>query len=103
MFRPFFSRLPGFRARLFFGTLRARTEQGDPGMTSENETLALRAGAARAWRDHRSEVEEAIAGAQRLAAAFTRPSDPAAEPIPAYASPATAPATKAPARKGTRR
>jgi hypothetical protein len=71
-------------------------------MASDNETLAMRAGVARAWRDHQAAVEEAIAGAKRLAGAFNRPSDPAAEPIPAYAPPAAKPA-KARARKGAKR
>lgn len=52
-----------------------------------NETLALAAGLARAWADHRADVEEAIAAAQRMRASFARPTGPEAEPLPAYAAP----------------
>ena len=52
-----------------------------------NETLALAAGLQRAWADHRADVEEAIAAARRMQASFTRPTEPEAEPMPAYAAP----------------
>ena len=54
----------------------------------DNETLAKAAGLARAWTDHRADVEEAIAAAQRMKASFTRPTGPEAEPMPAYGAPA---------------
>lgn len=63
---------------------------------TSNALLAAAAGAQRAWADHRADVEEAIAGATRLRTAFTRPTDPAAEPLPAHrAPPSVAPASKA--------
>lgn len=49
--------------------------------------LAQAAGAQRAWADHRADVEEAIAAAARLRTGFTRPADPAAEPLPAHRAP----------------
>lgn len=52
-----------------------------------NETLALAAGLARAWADHRADVEEAIAAAARMQTGFSRPSAPEAEPLPAYVAP----------------
>lgn len=59
------------------------------GMT-ENEALARAAGLGEAWRGREAEIAEAIAHAQRLAAAFPRPADERAEPMPAYAVPAAA-------------
>lgn len=47
--------------------------------------MAAAAGIDRAWQDHRADVEEAIALAARFRSGFTRPADPAAEPIPSYA------------------
>lgn len=55
--------------------------------TTPNAALAAAAGAQRAWTDHRADVEQAIAAAARLRSAFTRPSDPAAEPLPAHRAP----------------
>jgi hypothetical protein len=52
-----------------------------------HETLALAAGLARAWADHRADVEDAIAAAAKMRASFTRPTAPEAEPMPAYAAP----------------
>ncbi len=49
------------------------------------EALALAAGLARAWADHRADVVEAVEAAQRLRTAFARPAAPEAEPLPAYA------------------
>ncbi len=71
-------------------------------MSSEEEMLARAAGLQKAWRDHPDDVREAITGAKRLAGAFHRPADPAAEPIPPYA--ATPMPVAAPKRaKGGRR
>jgi len=56
----------------------------------DREALALAAGLAKAWKDHRADVEEAIASVTRLRAGFARPSDPAAEPTPSYRLPHTA-------------
>ncbi len=53
----------------------------------DNETLARAAGLDRAWADHRADVEEAIAAAQKMRASFTRPTGPEAEPMPPYAAP----------------
>ena len=55
----------------------------------QDEALARAAGLDRAWDDHREEVREAIAAVAKLRAAFARPQDPAAEPLPAYAAPAS--------------
>ncbi|MFC7478570.1 hypothetical protein ACFQS7_29905 [Dankookia sp. GCM10030260] len=49
--------------------------------------LAEAAGLDRAWADHRADVEQAIAAAARLRTGFTRPADPAAEPLPAHHAP----------------
>ncbi|MDN3566889.1 hypothetical protein ACFQY5_26510 [Paeniroseomonas aquatica] len=54
---------------------------------SETATLAKAAGIDRALRDHPEDVAEAVALAARFRGAFTRPADPAAEPLPAYAAP----------------
>ncbi|HEY4250855.1 MAG TPA: hypothetical protein VGM87_06630 [Roseomonas sp.] len=54
---------------------------------AEIEALATARGLERAWRDHPADVRAAVAQAARLAAAFVRPADPAAEPIPAHAVP----------------
>ncbi len=54
------------------------------------QALAEAAGLRRAWAEHRAEVEEAVAGLAALRAAFSRPADPAAEPVPPYAAPAAA-------------
>ena len=51
--------------------------------------LAESAGLHRAWADHRADVEQAIAAAARLRTGFTRPADPAAEPLPAHRAPGT--------------
>jgi hypothetical protein len=51
----------------------------------DEEALARAAGLQRAWAEHRADVQEAIAAAAALRAAFTRPADPAAEPAPPYA------------------
>lgn len=53
----------------------------------DTEALALAAGLARAWADHRADVEEAIAAAHRMRANLARPTVPEAEPMPAYAAP----------------
>jgi hypothetical protein len=53
----------------------------------DHETLARAAGLSRAWAEHRADVEEAIAAAQRMKASFARPTAPEAEPMPAYAAP----------------
>ena len=60
-------------------------------MAADAETLALQAGLQIAWRDHPDDVRDAIAHARKLAGAFTRPADPAAEPTPPYAAPASVP------------
>jgi hypothetical protein len=52
----------------------------------EMEALAKARGLAIAWRDHPADLREAIESAARLARAFTRCTDAAAEPIPAYAA-----------------
>ena len=57
----------------------------DPAET--NAILAEAAGLQRAWADHRADVEEAIVAATRLRSGFTRPADPAAEPLPAHRAP----------------
>lgn len=54
---------------------------------AEIEALAKARGLDRAWRDHPADVREAVAQAARIGAAFTRPADPAAEPMPAQAVP----------------
>ncbi|WP_135470036.1 hypothetical protein [Crenalkalicoccus roseus] len=51
----------------------------------DEEALARAAGLQRAWAEHRADVQEAIAAAATLRAAFARPADPAAEPAPPYA------------------
>lgn len=66
-------------------------------MPPEDDRLVQAAGLDKAWRDHPEDVREAIAIARKLAGAFARPTDPAAEPIPPYAAPA------APRRKAARR
>ena len=53
----------------------------------QDEALARAAGLDRAWDAYREEVKEAIASAMTLRAGFSRPQDPAAEPMPAYAAP----------------
>ena len=64
-------------------------------MTTDAEALAKQAGLQIAWRDHPDDVRAAIAQARRLAGAFTRPADAAAEPTPPYIAPASTPrATK---------
>jgi hypothetical protein len=55
--------------------------------TTPNAVLAAAAGAQRAWADHRADVEQAIAAAAKLRTGFTRPTDPAAEPLPAHRAP----------------
>jgi len=57
---------------------------------AHDAALAAAAGLHRAWADHQADVREAIAGAARLHAAFTRPAAPTAEPLPAYAAPKAA-------------
>ena len=56
---------------------------------SDTATLAKAAGIDRALRDHPADVEEAVALAARFRGAFTRPTDPAAEPTPPYRAPLT--------------
>jgi hypothetical protein len=58
-----------------------------PEPSTTNAALAAAAGAQRAWADHRADVEQAIAAAARLRTGFTRPADPAAEPLPAHRAP----------------
>lgn len=58
-----------------------------PDTETANAALAEAAGAQRAWADHRADVEQAIAAAARLRTGFTRPTDPAAEPLPAHRAP----------------
>lgn len=53
----------------------------------DREALALGAGLTAAWKDHRPDVEDAIASVARLRAGFARPADPAIEPTPAYRMP----------------
>ncbi|MEN0076691.1 MAG: hypothetical protein AAGC69_20070 [Paracraurococcus sp.] len=55
--------------------------------TTPHAILAEAAGLQRAWAEHRAEVEEAIAAAARLRSSFTRPTDPAIEPLPAQRAP----------------
>ena len=55
----------------------------------DHEALASAAGLQRAWTDHRADVVEAIAAAQKMRASFARPAGPEAEPMPAYRAPAT--------------
>jgi hypothetical protein len=52
---------------------------------TEDEALARAAGLGDAWRDRGAEIAEAVAHARRLAAAFPRPADERAEPMPAFA------------------
>ena len=54
---------------------------------TRHATLAEAAGLQRAWAEHRADVEAAIAAAARLRSAFARPTDPAAEPLPAQRAP----------------
>jgi hypothetical protein len=56
-------------------------------MPETTPDAVLAAGLQRAWADHRADVEEAIAAAARLRTGFTRPGDPAAEPLPAHRAP----------------
>lgn len=72
-------------------------------MPSEDELRAIGAGLAIAWRDHPADVTEAIAHAKRLAGAFRRPADPAAEPIPPYAATSMPPPPKPRRAKGAGR
>lgn len=51
------------------------------------EALAEAAGLRLAWVGHRGDVEAAVAGVSKLRASFSRPTDPAAEPVPPYAMP----------------
>lgn len=55
-----------------------------------HDVLASAAGLQRAWADHRADVEEAIAAARKMRDSFARPTDPAAEPMPAYRAPTAA-------------
>jgi hypothetical protein len=66
------------------------TTRGTDAEARAAEALAEAAGLRRAWVDHRGDVEEAIAGVAALRTAFSRPTDPAAEPTPPYAMPAGA-------------
>jgi hypothetical protein len=54
---------------------------------TEDQALARAAGLGEAWRDRGAEIAEAIAHARRLAAAFPRPANEVAEPMPAFAVP----------------
>ena len=58
-----------------------------PEPATSDAILAEAAGLRRAWADHRADVEQAIAAAARLRTGFTRPADPAAEPLPAHHAP----------------
>jgi hypothetical protein len=58
-----------------------------PDTATTNAILAEAAGLQRAWAEHRADVEQAIAAAARLRTGFTRPADPAAEPLPAHRAP----------------
>jgi hypothetical protein len=60
----------------------------DEATEREAEALARAAGLTRAWAEHRAAVLEAVAAARRLRTGFARPTDPAAEPLPAYRVPA---------------
>ena len=55
---------------------------------TEDELLARAAGLGEPWRNRQAEIAAAAAHAQSLAAAFARPADASAEPIPAFAVPA---------------
>ncbi len=52
---------------------------------TEEEALARAAGLGAPWRDRGAEIAEAAAHVKRLAAAFARPADERAEPMPAFA------------------
>lgn len=54
---------------------------------SDTAILAKAAGIDRALQDHPADVEEAVALAAHFRGAFTRPTDPAAEPAPPYQAP----------------
>lgn len=56
---------------------------------TEDEALARAAGLGEKWLGRDAEIAEAASHARRLAGAFARPADERAEPIPAYAVPAT--------------
>lgn len=58
-----------------------------PDTPTSDAALAEAAGLQRAWAEHRADVEQAIAAAARLRTGFTRPADPAAEPLPAQRAP----------------
>jgi len=60
-------------------------QRGEAMTEAEMEALAKARGLAVAWGDHEADVREAIEGAARLKGGFTRCTDAAAEPIPAYA------------------
>ena len=57
--------------------------------------LARAAGITTGLMSHPKEVAEAIAASRRMAAAFTRPADETAEPMPAYAAPVSAKGSRA--------
>jgi len=52
-----------------------------------SEAQAHDAGLHRACAEHRADVEEAAAAATAMRAGFTRPTDPAEEPLPAWRAP----------------
>ncbi|WP_205963530.1 hypothetical protein [Roseicella aquatilis] len=58
-----------------------------PDTAETDAILAEAAGLHRAWAEHRADVVQAIAAAARLRSGFTRPADPAAEPLPAQRAP----------------
>lgn len=76
-----------FPAPAICGSLIATQAEGQLRMTHD-EALARSAGLGAPWQDRGAEVAEAVAHASRLAAAFARPADERAEPMPAYAVPA---------------
>jgi hypothetical protein len=53
----------------------------------ELEALARAAGLSRAWAQNPAEIEQAVARAARMRAELNPPSDPAAEPAPAFRAP----------------
>lgn len=64
-------------------------------LMTEEEILARAAGLTTGLMSHPKEVAEAIAASRRMAAAFTRPADETAEPMPAYAAPVSAKGSRA--------
>jgi hypothetical protein len=54
---------------------------------TDDDALARAAGLGAPWQGRAAEIAEALAHARRLAAAFPRPADETAEPMPAFAVP----------------